>query len=85
MGKKIQAPLLISSPFPKALPSGEVVVDEQCTCHHMRTQHAPHFAFGHGGCNVDRCPCVKFTWARSILESDRQKYKSLRGTLRGRR
>jgi hypothetical protein len=44
------------------------IVDEMCTCDHVKSRHDPRFAAGHGPCSVKGCGCHQFTWSRFIYE-----------------
>lgn len=45
------------------------IVDEQCSCGHMRSEHADNWVRGHGRC---RCctRCIKFTWTRFVYNDE---------------
>jgi len=46
----------------------EKIIDEMCTCGHLKSQHAGHALIeGHGSCN--ECDCRKFTWEKWVLKS----------------
>jgi len=54
------------SPFPR-----DHVIDERCTCQHLRSDHFDSVAYGHGPCAVCRT-CKQFTWAGMVeIESER--------------
>jgi hypothetical protein len=70
------------SPFPYRIKSGpnrgRIILDEECTCGHVRSDHCDTTAYGHGACafgdgvdGVEPCPCSKFTWARAIHAASR--------------
>lgn len=43
----------------------EKIIDEICTCKHLKSQHAG--LNGHGSCN--ECDCKQFTWEKWVLKS----------------
>lgn len=43
------------------------IIDEKCSCGHLRSQHADRFAKGHGPCNL--CKCAQFTWVEFVVAS----------------
>lgn len=54
------------NPFPKLCPSGKIIVDEVCTCGHLRSEHSDTIAFGHGNCG--HCFCQKYTWKALLFQ-----------------
>jgi hypothetical protein len=48
-------------------PIGDVI-DEECSCGHLRTEHAQAADFGLGECLQDGCPCAGFDLAASVEE-----------------
>jgi len=42
------------------------VIDEECHCGHLRSQHRDTAQAGHGCCA--KCDCTKFTWKRFVYE-----------------
>lgn len=54
------------NPFPYKTPKGVMILDELCSCGHLRSSHGPGVAgaFGHGSCETSGCP--KFTWVRFV-------------------
>lgn len=51
----------------RKLRDGRVVVDEWCSCDHLRSQHGDShpLAHGHGACS-----CPKFTWMAFVFQGD---------------
>lgn len=56
------------NPFPCRMQNGSVVLNEECHCGHLRTEHETVIAFGHGACSKRTCGCQRFTWKRMIKE-----------------
>ena len=40
------------------------VIDEECHCGHLRSQHQDTLQAGHGACT--KCSCPNFTWKRFV-------------------
>lgn len=63
---------IVPSPYPMSSVNadgvGPLVLDEQCTCGCLRSQHFDLLCveFGGGGCGTIECTCTKFTWAKFI-------------------
>lgn len=52
-----------TSPFPYTLRDGRVVIDEWCSCLHLRSEHMGQMPiFGHGPCTIGFCECPKYTF-----------------------
>ena len=51
----------VDSPFPMQTKIGNIL-DEYCTCGHLRSKHYDTVAFGHGRCAQPLCECQKFSW-----------------------
>lgn len=45
----------------------EKVVDERCTCGHLKSHHAG--LNGHGACKEVKCLCNQFTWSGWVMKS----------------
>jgi hypothetical protein len=43
---------------------GKQVIDEQCRCNHLRSEHNDRMGIGHGNCT--QCECNQFTWVKSV-------------------
>jgi hypothetical protein len=56
-------PMMGLNPFPRVTPT-RVVLDEECRCGALRTEHGTRFAFGHGAC--ERTGCAQFTWVGMV-------------------
>ena len=48
---------------------GQVIVDERCSCGHVRTEHASRFDVGNGPCTHLDCGCNQFTWSGWVFLS----------------
>lgn len=59
--------------FPWTTPKGRVIVDEQCSCGHNRSNHGNTLAPGHGECLRDDCNCRKFTWTEMVFGRTRKR------------
>jgi hypothetical protein len=55
--------------FPFTTPTGEVIIDEMCTCGQRRSLHAARFAPGHGPCLKPGSKCKQFTWISWVFAS----------------
>ena len=63
----VETPHERESPFPALIPAG-TVLDERCTCEHVRSEHLDTVAYGHGRCYHAECGCAKYTWKSFILK-----------------
>ena len=57
------------NPFP--FESKSEVVDELCSCGHLRSQHNDSsFMFGHGSCGEEYCHCKQYTFVKFMTNAD---------------
>ena len=47
----------------------EDIVDEVCTCGHLKSHHCDRFGQNHGACRSTDCDCKQYTW-RCFLFND---------------
>jgi hypothetical protein len=52
-----------ANPFPVKTPKGTFIIDEECQCGGLRSQHKDTISYGHGSMGT----CPKFTWKRFLI------------------
>jgi hypothetical protein len=63
--------------YPERLdPKGRRIINEKCTCGHLRTQHDARFDLGHGECTA--CFCGQFSWIGFVFAKRARRKKVTR-------
>jgi hypothetical protein len=62
-----------TNPFPFRQKGGNTVVDAECHCDHLMSQHFDRRIFGAGKCGERRCRCDRFGWNGWKVASSAQK------------
>lgn len=55
----------------RRMPDGRLILDERCTCGHLRSEHAlPGCGVRATTSNHLECPCLRYTWKTFVFASD---------------
>ena len=55
----------------RRMPDGRLILDERCTCGHLRSEHESPACGVRASSNHLPCPCRRFTW-KAFVFSDLQ-------------
>lgn len=66
--KQTKTPASLESGYGDFKHKGKQVVDEKCSCKHLKSEHGARFAIGHGACSHPDCKCKQFTWVGWVTE-----------------